>query len=130
MVTPGNFKRSLRHCSKNKVHCPFREEKQTDVSIGVNVVADAFLNIYDRLVLLTADTDQIPAIKMVKTHFPRKRITWLAPPGRMQETRELGNLIPDRAELKPGLIGNCRLPNNVKDDQGVVVSVVPPEYAL
>jgi uncharacterized LabA/DUF88 family protein len=130
VVSPGNFKRSHRHCSKNQTSCPFREEKQTDVAIGVNMVADAFLDIFDRVIMLTADTDQIPAVKMIKTHFPNKQITWLAPPGRMQETRELGNLIPDRAELTAGMIGNCRLPNRLKDAEGNVICTMPPAYGI
>lgn len=127
-VTKGNFKRSHRHCSKNNDFCPFREEKQTDVAIGVNIVADAYTDSFDRMILLTADTDQIPALQVVLNQHPQKQVTWLAPPGRMQQAREIGNLVSDRSELSPGLIGNCRLPRVVMDRAGNIVCSMPNEY--
>lgn len=129
-ISHGNFKRATRHCSQHDRFCPFREEKQTDVAIGVTIIADAFKGIFDRMILLTADTDQIPSILAVKQDFPEKEITWLAPPGRMQQARELGDLIPDRSELGVGLIQNCRLPHIVMDAAGQIVCSMPNEYAL
>jgi hypothetical protein len=40
IVTEGNFKLGDKHCSQNNRFCPFHEEKQTDVSIGVHMVSD------------------------------------------------------------------------------------------
>jgi uncharacterized LabA/DUF88 family protein len=129
-ITHGNFKRATRHCSQHDRFCPFREEKQTDVAIGVEIIADAFKGVFDRMVLLTADTDQIPAVEMVKREFPKKEITWLAPPGRMQQARELGDLIPDRSELSAGMIRSCRLPHIVMDAEQNIVCSMPNEYAI
>ncbi|WP_338830473.1 NYN domain-containing protein [Bradyrhizobium sp. 27S5] len=128
-ISHGNFKKASRHCSQHDRHCPFREEKQTDVAIGVQIVADAFKGTFERMILLTADTDQIPAVEMVKREFPNKDITWLAPPGRMQQARELGDLITDRSELSSGMIQNCRLPRVVMDAQQNIVCSMPNEYA-
>jgi len=72
IISQGKFKTSDKHCSKTQNFCPFREEKQTDVAIGVNIVADAFNNKFDRMILITADTDQIPTIEIVSTYFPQK----------------------------------------------------------
>jgi uncharacterized LabA/DUF88 family protein len=129
VVTKGNFKRSHRHCSKNNDYCPFREEKQTDVAIGVNIVADAFNDAFDRMILLTADTDQIPAVQMVLEHFPKKLVTWIAPPGRLRQAREIGDLIADRHELTPGMIGTCKLPHIVMNAAQEIVCQRPNEYA-
>jgi uncharacterized LabA/DUF88 family protein len=129
IVTHGNFKRATRHCAEHDRHCQFREEKQTDVAIGIQIVRDAFKCAFDRMILLTADTDQIPAIEMVRREFPTKNITWLAPPGRMQQARELGSLISDRSELTAGLIQNCRLPRVVMDAASNIVCSMPNEYA-
>lgn len=127
-VTQGTFKRSQRHCATQSRFCQFREEKQTDVAIGVALVADALTDVFDRAILVTADTDQIPAVKTVMALRPNKPITWLAPPGRMQATRELGTLLPDRSELTAGLIGTCRLPAQGKDANGKILYQVPPDY--
>lgn len=128
MVTLGNFKRSDRHCSRTGNRCPFREEKQTDVSIGVNIVADALMDVFDRLVLVTADTDQIPTLKMVKSLKPEKAITWAAPPGKMRQAREIGDLVPDRFEITAGQIGSCRLPRVVMDANDRIISSMPSSY--
>ena len=58
----GVFKQSKRFCREQKRTCSFTEEKRTDVALAVNVVADAMKHVFDRLVLITADTDQIPTI--------------------------------------------------------------------
>lgn len=129
-VTPGNFKMAERHCKSTGNICPFREEKQTDVAIGINIVADAFSNAFDRMILVTADTDQIPVIEMVIERFPEKQVTWLAPPFRMKQAREIGQLISDRSELTSGLIGTCRLPRVVMDDAGNIICSMPNEYAV
>jgi hypothetical protein len=128
LVTKGNFKSIDKQCPKNKWPCPFHEEKQTDVSIAVTMVADAFNGIFTRAILLTADTDQIPTIELLQAQFPQKTLTWLAPPGRMHFAREIGNLISDRSELTEGTIGTCRLPNIVLDEAGKLVCYCPQDY--
>lgn len=128
IVTHGTFKQSRRHCSRTGNQCPFREEKQTDVAIGIAMVADAFNDLFDRLILVTADTDQIPAIRMVMDQRPQKLITWAAPPGRMRLARELGALISDRFEMTRGQIGTCRLPKVVRDAQDSIVAQMPADY--
>lgn len=127
-VTEGNFKRGDKHCAKNNWFCSFNEEKQTDVSIGVHMVADAFTGRFARAVLITADTDQVPTIEMIQRHFPKLELTWLAPPGRMQQAREIGDLITDRSELTSGAIGTCRLPTIVLDQDGKLVCNCPQPY--
>lgn len=129
VVTAGNFKQGDKHCSKNNVMCPFREEKQTDVAIGVTMVADAFEDVFDRAILITADTDQIPTIKLIQARFPNKKVSWIAPPGRMQMAREIGDLIIDRAELTRGALGTCKFPKIVLDANKNLVCNRPVEYA-
>ena len=53
-------------------------------------------DVYDRAILVTADGDQVPLVKAVKKHFPKKTVTLAAPPARGGEARELG--FPARAE--------------------------------
>ncbi len=129
IVSEGVFKKSTRHCTQSGNFCPFREEKQTDVAIGVNIISDAYEDVFDRILLITADTDQIPTIEMIINRFPCKTVTWVAPPKRMQQTREIGQLVEDRFELSQGMIGTCRLPRVVTDSAGNIVAVMPNTYA-
>lgn len=40
-VHEGNFNRGDKYCYKKGRYCPFREEKQTDVSIALEIAKDA-----------------------------------------------------------------------------------------
>ena len=128
VVTRGSFKAIDKHCPQNRCMCPFHEEKQTDVGIAVQMLADAMTGVFTRGILLTADTDQIPTIKMIRSQCPSVSLTWLAPPARMAFAREIGDLLPDRSELSEGQIGTCRLPGIVKDAGGKLVCTCPNEY--
>lgn len=127
-VTPieGNFKRSNRICYKHDRTCPFREEKQTDVAIGIEMVRDAMAGNAERLVLVTADSDQVPTAKMINgLGVP---LSLIFPPGRAGEARDLGNLIPDRKELTLGQLLTCPLPRTVYNSVGKAVAFMPALY--
>jgi len=59
-------------CNNCKTYYTSHEEKQTDVNIGIYLIKEAFENSYDTAILVTNDTDLIPAIKMLKNRFPQK----------------------------------------------------------
>jgi 6-hydroxy-3-succinoylpyridine 3-monooxygenase len=50
------------------------EEKRTDVNIALWMLHDAHKDLCDRLVLVSGDSDLVPAIAMVKNHYPEKTI--------------------------------------------------------
>jgi uncharacterized LabA/DUF88 family protein len=127
-ITYGTFKSSRKHCAQFGRQCWFREEKRTDVALGVQIVADALSGVFDRLILVTADTDQIPSVSMVKKLRPEIQLTWAAPPNRMRNAREIGGLVQDRIELKVGRIRACRLPQVIYDEYQTVLARIPPAY--
>jgi uncharacterized LabA/DUF88 family protein len=86
-VIESNFKKSKRHCRAQERYCEFYEEKQTDVAFAVALVRDAFLDAFDRAILITADSDQIPAVRLIRETFPEKRLALMAPPGRISRSR-------------------------------------------
>lgn len=57
-------------------------EKMTDVHIATRLVADAHRNWYDDAILVTGDSDQVPAVKHVRALFPEKRVLACFPPSR------------------------------------------------
>lgn len=59
-----------------------KEEKKTDVAIGVTMLLDCYENSVDRLILVSADSDQIPTLKAIKSKFPEKRVQVFFPPNR------------------------------------------------
>lgn len=84
-VTPilGHFKAKTVKCQADcqmvfKTH----EEKETDVNIGIHVIADALKNRFDRALILSADTDLNPVVLLARSEATNKYIDVVAPPGR------------------------------------------------
>jgi hypothetical protein len=81
-----------------------------------------------KVVLVTADSDFGPLVKLLTVRFPAIRVSLVVPPKRLQQTRELGGLVSERDEITAGRLGTCRLPQNVKDGKGRVVARRPTSY--
>lgn len=109
----GQFKQKPRKC----LHCGTRwmghEEKETDVQIATHMVSDGLLGEADRLILISADTDLAPPIKMLAKHMPAVEVFVATPPGRLKICRSLGpkleigirrleaSLLPQTIETSP-----------------------------
>lgn len=55
------------------------EEKRTDVNIAVYMLDDAYQDVCDDIILVSGDSDLVPAVRMIRARFPRKRITVYVP---------------------------------------------------
>lgn len=68
------------------------EEKRTDVNIAVKIVEDAFLEKYDKAIIMSWDSDIVPAVESVKRNFPQTHFMtlWI--------TGTKGQLIKDRCD--------------------------------
>ena len=62
------------------------EEKETDVALGAMMVADAALGRGDLTLMISADTDLIPALQAVRLVDPNRRILVAFPPGNTAAT--------------------------------------------
>jgi hypothetical protein len=89
-VRLGRFKprniRDCRRCQKPYLCAcprPYKsfEEKETDVALGVAMVADAALGTADASLLISADTDLAPALIAVRQVAPSQSIFLAMPPG-------------------------------------------------
>ena len=77
------------------------EEKRTDVNIAVQMVDDAYQNACDQFVLISGDSDLVPAIHTVKRRFPEKQVHVYVPArGRVCHAYEL-RAAADRAREVP-----------------------------
>ena len=61
---------------------------------------DAFLDKFDKAFLITADTDLVSTIKMIKELCPKKRIILLIPPNRRKNAAELIQTANANLEIK------------------------------
>ena len=75
----GRFMKNRAHCHNCGQGYTTHEEKQTDVNIGLHVLSDAMNDLFDTAVIVTADTDLIPAIAMVHRDAPDKEVGVLFP---------------------------------------------------
>ena len=55
--------------------------------MAARIVIDACDDRFDRMMLITADSDIKPAIDILKARFPEKQVFVVAPPGRMGHAR-------------------------------------------
>ena len=58
------------------------EEKCTDVNLAITILTDCMEDAVDTIILVTADSDQIPTIRAVKNKFPKKKLKVYFPPCR------------------------------------------------
>ena len=118
---------AYKSCQAFDRECKFYEEKQTDVAIAVKMASDALRNEFSRAVLITADSDQVPSAKFIRT-FSHLELTVVFPPGRKSVARELGSLATNTVELAPGRLLTCMLPRNVVNGQRRTVATMPAIY--
>jgi 6-hydroxy-3-succinoylpyridine 3-monooxygenase len=55
------------------------EEKRTDVNIALQLVDDAFHDRADQFVLVSGDSDLVPALEMIKAQWPKKQLIVYVP---------------------------------------------------
>ena len=55
------------------------EEKQTDVKIALHMYTDALRGNIDQIVLVTNDSDLVPALQMIRQDFPKVRVGVIFP---------------------------------------------------
>ena len=57
-------------------------EKMTDVNIAVEMMSDAYQDLFDTALLVSADSDLTAAVLAIKNLFPKKRVVVAFPPQR------------------------------------------------
>lgn len=128
-IITSNFQRVQKFCRDNDRNCRFQEEKRTDVALASRYLSDAFRGVAERIIVVSADSDQIPAIEAVQVHCPHVEIEVVIPPGRRNVARELAAMVPKRpVELSEGRLGANLLPRSVYRTDGVLAAACPTEW--
>ena len=78
----GRYQKKKKSCHTCHSSWHEYEEKMSDVNIVSELLRDAFLNRFDTALLLSADADLHPPIKIIKEEFPQKKIVSVFPPDR------------------------------------------------
>jgi uncharacterized LabA/DUF88 family protein len=103
------------------------EEKRTDVNIAVYMVDHAYQNACDQFVLISGDSDLVPAVRMIKLRFPEKLVIVYVPA--KDKVRafavELRGSADRHRELPLNLLQHAQLPSRVPDGAGGVYEKPP-----
>jgi len=120
----GLFKNKFLRCPKCGRSYTTKEEKETDINIGLRLVTDGMRDLYDRAILITADTDLKAALETAQHLCKDKEIFVVAPPKRRNRARDLN----PKYELKPGRIANHLLAERYLASDGSLVAERPAGY--
>lgn len=89
------------------------QEKQTDVSIAVHLIADAYEGRMDTVYLICADSDLVPAVTFIRERFGT-RVVLIDPPKRHSD--DLAALADRHWHFSRTHIASSQLPNPVEHE--------------
>jgi len=125
-VVLGKFK--MRKVKCNVPTCKFPglrwfqvpEEKRTDVNIACAMLDDAFDDLADRFVIVSGDSDLVPAVERLKARCPKKEVIVYVPA--RNEVRgaatELRGVADRHRTLPQALLKVSQFPATLSDGRG------------
>jgi uncharacterized LabA/DUF88 family protein len=111
-VVLGRFKSKDVYCYRCKSMILKHEEKETDVAVAVKLFEVFFRDECDIAVIVSGDTDLVPAIKTCTSLFANKRIVFAFPFAR--KSKEILSLAPGSFVISKNQYAKHLLPNPVK----------------
>jgi hypothetical protein len=99
------------------------EEKRTDVNIALQLLDDANHDRADQFVIVSGDSDLVPALEMVKAQWPGKRLVVYVPsrhPLRGAAV-ELRSAADKHKTFPQALLKVCQFPAGLPDGRGGVI---------
>ena len=115
----GSFRMKGTTCRVCKKPYQIPEEKQTDVNIAVKLLQTAATDEWDTAVIISGDSDLIPAIKAIKDTFPAKRVVIVIPIGRHAE--ELKQVTDFHRKVKQRHLQSCQFDDIITIDEDTVL---------
>jgi len=116
----GKFKEITRKCHLCHRTYTTHEEKRSDVNIALFLYNCAIRNEFDKAVIVSGDSDMIPAIEMVKAEYPEKKIGVMVPFGHM--AREIRSSADFQLKMKLIHLEDSRLPEKINTTGGTLES--------
>lgn len=115
----GSYRAVELTCSScgHVVHLP--TEKKTDVNIAVQMLTDAFFDVFDRAILVSADADLVPAVEAVKVLFPSKGVIVGFPPGRF--SKELAQIASGSFHISRVQLERSQLSDQITTAAGAIL---------
>jgi uncharacterized LabA/DUF88 family protein len=119
----ARFNERTMRCRGCKAEWISREEKETDVHFALTFLEDAIDDVFHRAIVISADSDYVPAVRKIRGRYPAKEIFLATPPERHAKARELIRACNSASPVTPGrlakhLFGPERRPINYDPPRG------------
>ena len=115
----GKYQSNFHECQRCKAIFETPNEKMTDVNIATELLSDAFENLYDTALLVSADSDLVAPIRKVLSLFPKKRIICVFPPDRF--SKELAKISSNHFTIGRRTLANSIFPDEVVKPGGFIL---------
>lgn len=89
------------------------EEKGSDVNLAVNLLNDAWLDLYDCAVVVSNDSDMAESLKIVRKNFPAKIIGLITPGENTRTSRKLSENAHFVKKIRNSFLRSSQLPDSI-----------------
>jgi 6-hydroxy-3-succinoylpyridine 3-monooxygenase len=99
------------------------EEKGTDVNIALQMLDDAYQGACDHIILVSGDSDLVPAVRLVKKRHPKIQVTVYIPATdpKRGAARELRNVADKHKTLPSELLPKAQFPQSLIGSSGKII---------
>lgn len=128
-VTPhmAHFKRKHIRCRNCSTTFIAHEEKETDVNLAVQLIADAYEDGFDQAFVISRDSDLTSPLRFIRKRFPKKQLKVIAPPER-KHSKELWAIATHRSTITEEHLKNALLPQTLLHGDGTTIITRDPKY--
>lgn len=112
-IVQGRYQTKSKCCRRCNASWNEYEEKETDVNIAVNLVADAANKLTHAALIISADSDLSPGVRLARQLNPNLFVAAAFPPKRV--SNELKALMPASFNIGMRHIRGSQLPQTVVD---------------
>lgn len=115
----GQYRENKFVCTGCKRPNFIPNEKQTDVNIAVQMLADAFEDKFDIAILIGGDSDLVPPIKKIKEVYKEKRVVACFPPKR--HSKQIQDVTNGKLDIRESDLKNNLLPDKIIKPDGYIL---------